>query len=384
MMQLLKDQTILIISPQSWGTMFLAKHHYAVALAKRGNRVFFLNPPAQNRIDFFSKIELKPSNAHPNLQLIEHTLFFPSWLRFKATWLFHALMWFHVRRIRSSLPAINVVWSFDLNNYYPFHFWGKDILKIFHPIDEPSSSHAIAAARNADVIFSVTREILEKYRWHPAPRHFVHHGVEDVFLEYANPRRPVGQPLRCGLSGNFTRPDLDRPTLLQIIRENPEVKFEGWGSFRPKDSNIAGDNSIDLQQFIAELQSLSNVTLHGAISPNDLAPELHRMDILLICYDILKDQSRGTNYHKVMEYLSTGKVIVANNITTYSQRPDLVCMPAEREHNRTLPVLFRQVVDHIDEYNDSEKQRARIAFARENTYEKQIDRIVAYLPKTGF
>ena len=64
------------------------------------------------------------------------------------------------------------------------------------------------------------------------------------------------------------------------------------------------------------------------------------MDAFLICYDVLKDQSKGTNYHKVLEYVSTGKIIVANNISTYENEPALVQMVKERDSNDKLPVLL--------------------------------------------
>ena len=50
-MDSLRNKTILIISPQAWGKMFLSKHHYAIELAKRGNAVYFLNPPGENIIE---------------------------------------------------------------------------------------------------------------------------------------------------------------------------------------------------------------------------------------------------------------------------------------------------------------------------------------------
>ena len=372
---MLEGKTILIISPQSWGNMFLAKHHYAIELAKRGNRVFYLNPPEQTKMNFPSKIEVRPSNVHSNLQLIDHTLFFPYWLRFHITWLFQCLMWFHILKIKSKIKQrIDIIWSFDLNNVYPFRLWGKESLKVFHPIDEPGKE-GIQAGRDASVIFSVTQEILSKYNGNPAPKQFFHHGVDEFFFEHANPERPANDLLHCGISGNFTRPDLDRPTLLQIISENPNVIFEFWGSFKAQQSNLGGDDSKEAQQFISSLQAASNVILHGPVSPEKLAEELHQMDVLLICYDILKDQSRGTNYHKVMEYLSTGKVVISNNITTYSKRPELITMTAERDNNSQLPALFRIVVDQIEDYNHPSQQSLRIAFAQEHTYKKQTQRI---------
>ena len=99
------------------------------------------------------------------------------------------------------------------------------------------------------------------------------------------------------------------------------------------------------------------------------------MDILIICYDIDKDQSRGTNYHKVMEYLSTGKVIVSNNITTYVNEPDLVHMAGERRNNFELPAIFKETVLNLAFYNRPDMIEKRKQFARKNTYEKQLDSI---------
>ena len=38
--------SILIISPEAWNGHFVSKHHYAVSLANRGYKVYFLNPPS--------------------------------------------------------------------------------------------------------------------------------------------------------------------------------------------------------------------------------------------------------------------------------------------------------------------------------------------------
>ena len=45
----LRDRTILLVSPNEWGAMHVSKHHYALELAERGNRVIFLNPPRSGR-----------------------------------------------------------------------------------------------------------------------------------------------------------------------------------------------------------------------------------------------------------------------------------------------------------------------------------------------
>src|SRR5690606_6788212 len=45
-MEYLNNKNILLISPEPWSHIFVSKHHYAIELAKRGNYVYFLNPPA--------------------------------------------------------------------------------------------------------------------------------------------------------------------------------------------------------------------------------------------------------------------------------------------------------------------------------------------------
>jgi hypothetical protein len=114
------------------------------------------------------------------------------------------------------------------------------------------------------------------------------------------------------------------------------------------------------------------VILHGTVHPNELALEYQRMNGFLICYDILKDQSKGINYHKVMEYLSTGKVVISSNITTYENHPNLVVMNAERDNNDNLPILFKKVIENLEKYNSEELQEIRKNFAQDNSYSKNI------------
>src|SRR5215475_10747584 len=81
----LNNKTILILSPQSWGKMMLSKHHYAIALARKGNKVFFLNPPDNHKWSLAggkSRIKFEPLKEYPGLTLIWHQLYFPYNIKF--------------------------------------------------------------------------------------------------------------------------------------------------------------------------------------------------------------------------------------------------------------------------------------------------------------
>jgi hypothetical protein len=378
---MLKDKTILIVSPQAWGKMFISKHHYAIELAKGGNKVYFLTPPNEAH-QSSADVAITPLPAQENLYIVTHSLYFPYNLRFHTPQIFHWLMRRQIKKILGVIgQTIDIVWSFDLNHIYPLNYFGANAYKIFHPVDEPLNKGAILSGNGANIVFSVTNEILAKYDHLQVPRHFINHGVADYFLLPVDISKPAGNKIRVGFSGNLLRKDIDRKILLQIIEENPQVVFECWGSYLFNHSNIGGDEDRDTKSFVDKLQRFSNVVLHGPVASVDLAKAIHGMDAFLICYDIKKDQSKGTNYHKIMEYLSTGKVIISNNVTTYQNLPKLLQMGQSRETNNELPALFSRIISSINEYNSPEMQQVRISFATENTYSKQVRQISCILGK---
>ena len=369
----LTQKNILIISPQEWGNMLLAKHHYAIELASMGNTVFFLNPSS----DKTNKISVTPTK-YANLYLVDFKVWMPLRLKFHMNWLYQLSMKFYINKILSSLKcSIDIVWSFDLGNYYSLKYFSANSFKLFNPVDEPLNTDAIKSALGADLIISVTKEIIDKYKkvYPYIPSFVINHGLCDEFLKHDTIYTDnINTTLQIGLSGNFLRTDIDTEVLLQIIKINANCFFNFYGSYKLKDSNISGLISPESKVFIDTLLLQPNVKMHGILNTKDLADELNKMDAFLICYDVIKDQSKGTNYHKVLEYLSTGKVVISNNITAYKGKDDLITMVEER-NNLGLCNLFTDVIENLNNYNSIEKQKIRKNFALNNTYSKQIERI---------
>ena len=379
-MSALSGKKILILSPQSWGKMLLSKHHYALELAKAGNKVYFLNPPDQSGSISRGAIQVELSELSSNLHFIQHRTFFPFWIKFRSFTLFQWLMKFQIARLLKQLGKIDIVWSFDIGDTCPLKYFPSSALKVFHPVDEPLSSAAINAAIGSNIIFSVTREILDKYKNFSVPKHFIHHGVTESFLKSVDqPGYQLAEKVKVGYSGNLLRDDMDRQTLLSIVRQNPSIEFHFFGSYKVDQTNIGGNESRELQSFVADITSQKNVVMHGVLTQGQLADQFNRMDAFLVCYDIEKDQSKGTNYHKLMEYIATGKVIISNNVTTYAQYPNLVQMTNTRDHNNGLPELFKSVITNLHYHNSAALMEERKAFARSNTYSKQVERIESCL-----
>ncbi len=368
------NKTIIIISQQNWGDMFVSKHHYALELSKKGNKVFFINSPDQNKELNYGQVKIEETK-YPNLYIVKHRFFFSYILRFKARFIFDKLVSIHINRIINKINShIDIVWSFDISNTIPLKFFPKKALKIFMPVDEPLTKSGIAAAETAGIIISVTNEILEKYYQYDVPKLFINHGVAETYINEIF-QENINSPIRVGLSGNFLRPDIDRKTLLEIVKTNPNIIFECWGSIHYKNSNLSSYADKEAAEFVDKLCNLPNTVIHGPINPLILSEKLKEVDCFLICYDIKKDQSKGTNYHKILEYMASGKVIISNNVTTYQNHPDLIIMSQSRENNNGLPVLFKNVIQDIREHNSLAKQQTRISFTKGYLYSRQIEKI---------
>ncbi len=379
----LKNKTIIIISQEDWGDMFISKHHYAIELSKRGNKVFYINSPDLERQLKRGEIKIT-STRYENIKVISHRLFFPFFFKEKYTKIYNFLIQFQIKRLLKKIGIKpDIIWSFDLSNATPLCYFPEQSLKIFMPVDAPTQNYAIAAAKGANTIFSVTNEILDYYNEFTTPKHFINHGVADYFIS-TDIKTDINNPIRIGYSGGLLRNEIDWDTFFTIIKNNPDKVFDFWGEYDFEKSFISKSRNKNetIIQNIEALKSFPNVKLHGVLNATKLFDAIKETDVLMICYDIKKDQSHGTNYHKILEYLGTGKVVISNNVSTYSKNyPGVLQMATSRENNEELPVLFSEVTQNIDLYNARQKQEERINFAKEFTYTNQINKVEFFLQK---
>jgi hypothetical protein len=326
---------VLVISPQHWGTLRVTKHHYAIELTKLGHEVYFLEPLEPNwkigRTSFTQK-----TTEYTNLKVLSHTIVAPYNLKFHAKKFFDFFMKRHINKMEKRIGRFDLVWSFDLTDAIPLKYFNAN-QKIFFAADWPQNKDAIKAAESADLLVSVAQEILDQY----PEKHknlLVSHGVAQCFIDASKiPFVKFDEQFRIGMSGNFLRLDIDRPVLLDIIRSFPDILFEFFGAFEPKNSNLGGANDPDTITFVEALKAAPNVLLHGMLAPEKLALELRRMDAFLICYDVEKDQSRGTNYHKVSEYLVYGRPILSNYVSAYDFEGSGVVIT--RSNNQLISII---------------------------------------------
>ncbi len=378
--EVLAGKTVLLISPQPWDHIPVSKHHYALELASRGNRVFFLERPDPGRPCAPTVTRLPD---HPGVAIVRYRPWIPSAVRYHAARVLGGLLRREVRGILRALPAPpDVVWCFDPNAFPDLAAFGAP-LTIYHPVDRLERRHQVAVARSADLVLSVSPEILASVDGAGVPTRFVHHGLAPPFAALAraglkttpSPRAPG--PLRVGYAGNLVRPAIDRTAIRAMVEAHPAVEFHFWGPRTPTPLERPRADP-DAIAFPGELERHRNARFHGALPPSRLASALQRMDCLLLAYDRDRQYDRS-NAHKILEYLSTGRVIVSSRIALYAGEPDLVRMP-ERDDG-PLSALLPETLDALPRLNDPGLQDRRRRLALEHTYTRQLDRIDAIVSR---
>ncbi|MCB0401994.1 MAG: hypothetical protein KDD41_07910 [Flavobacteriales bacterium] len=355
----------MILSPEDWGDNLLSKHLYAQALSKNNNVYFLHTVPHPNQKDFITRQDLTD-----NL----HLLHLKSVVKGISKLPYAAIKLQNKSIIRKVLKAIgqplDVVWSFDQSKFQDLRQF-KAPIAIFHPVDyiEKALSYTSRIANSADLVLSVSQKILDSINT-SSQKHFVNHGLDATFLEEVEPTRTPGYILpdkvNIAYVGNLQIKLMDWDALINSVALNPELNFVFIGP--DKASNIGGNKKF---HELDQIKALPNTHFTGALSKKELAQTLPFFDAFIISYDHNKFPVHVSNSHKIMELLSSGKVIVSNFISTYGDQ-DLLEMTMD---NTLLPDKIKTVCQRLDHYNAPENQLKRTTFARSNTYDKQIERI---------
>jgi glycosyltransferase involved in cell wall biosynthesis len=155
---------------------------------------------------------------------------------------------------------------------------------------------------------------------------------------------------------------MDWDLVQTLVLENSYVDFCFAGS--KSDSNMK----------MLTLSHFDNFHYLGRLSGNELPSYLKAADIMLLAYRADEFTDQLANPHKAMEYLASGKVLVATYTDELRVLRDeqLICMS---DKNVEFPSLFSTALKNLFNWNSTEKAEKRRQYALENKYEKQIERI---------
>ncbi|MGV0961456.1 MAG: glycosyltransferase [Limnohabitans sp.] len=354
---------VLLVSPEPWDSLRVSKHHYAMVLAARGSSVFFLNPP-DGSVD---GIRIQAVSAAPGLHVVSAPRvasglrFYPAFLRrwLEARWL---------RRFeRQAGCRIDTIWLFENSRFYGLRFAGSR-LKIYHQVDLNQTFHPITAAATADICFCTTDFIRDQLVPHAKHVYKIHHGLAEIEspsrLSDEQTARFTGSGAQGAYIGNLDMSYLDAELLADTARSCPNVRFHFVGGYSEAGQlwQLAGN--------------LPNVMWWGKVDSALIPAILEHADVLLVTYKAALYREQLASPHKFMEYLASGKTIVATYTDEYKDQRHLLEMV---DDNAEYLAAFERVINDLDVYNSPDRQAERKAFAQAHSYTKQLDRIFALL-----
>ncbi|AHM59906.1 hypothetical protein D770_08215 [Flammeovirgaceae bacterium 311] len=354
-------KNILIISPEAWGEYFVSKHHYATELAAQGNYVYFLNPP--------SKGYTIESTKFDNLSILNYPGF-PKGMRYYPNFLQKHFIANRYQKLEHlSCKHFDIVWSFDTSVFYDFSALPASVIKILHIVDLNQDFQTESAAKTADICLCTTELIKAKLLPFNINTHKIHHGVR--LNEFGNGidrqiKLPGNNLIKALYVGNLSMQFLDWEKLLTVIRSHANIDFLFLG---PEGrSNLS--TSIITSSAKDEIKSLPNTYFMPPVPADLIMYYLLAADLLLVSYkeDNYDDQASP---HKIMEYLASGKPVVATWTEEYADK-DLLYMSKSMED---FLKIFSWVIDNIGSASSELSAAKRKAFAADNTYTEQIRKI---------
>lgn len=353
------QKKVFILSPQTWDFNLLSKHHYAFELAKLGAEVFFIYSIGGKNTSKLVSSERVSENIN---YITFFRLFFSSNSRLKRA-LNKILEFIQINLLILFLGRPDVVWTFDQNRFINVNYFRAKKI-IFHPVDYIKSANQskMIIAQKSNCIFSVSDEILSDYKNLDVTQSVINHGLSENFLNIVDSTCPdfiEKTKINIGYVGTISNKHVDWVILFKIIDNHPNSNFVFIGYY-VFDSNIE------------KLQQRKNVKLTGKISISILPSYMRYFDMFLTTYKTINNKILTSNSHKILEYLSTGKIIISNFFSYYEKHHDLLLMSKD---NNELPTLFNDVIENLDKYNAVALSNKRKTFAKDNTYKKQLKRI---------
>lgn len=352
---MITNKTILIISPQNWNFLKISKHYYAEYLSYH-NKVYFLNPITNG---FFN---IQSEKINDNLNVITFKIPFAHLLKFKLKYFFSVLVNFF---ISSVLKKIDVIWNFDNTQQFYLLKILKPKLIIFHPVDATSNVRYKYGLK-PHIILSVSELILNNQKI-DRYKYLINHGLSEEFISKArenlNNKIIVNSINKVAYSGNLDISVLNKNVLLSIINLHKNITFYLIGPINER------------SDFYKKLSSYSNVVLTGKVNQKELNKLLNEMDMLILNYKN-DNQYQCDNSHKILEYLSTGKIILSSKIKFYENKTDLII---QAKNDEEWINLFNDIVKNPLNYNNFEANRNKLEFAISNSYQNHLNKISSIL-----
>lgn len=352
----LRGKRILLFSPEPWEGLHMSKHHLSQALAARGNAVFFVDPPLPGNAGFTNE-----RVGDVNVLRYRH------WLRGVNRMPLWVNRWYYKRLIQDLAKRtggpFDILWNFDTSRMQSFPDGvGK---KLLHLADFDILYIGQGLIPTADIIFTTGQVVADEVAMRTKARTInMGHALDERWMKDIDTlvRREVPAPMNVVFMGQLANSYNDWEGFEEVAATHPQLRFTFIGPFKPTFPEPA----------FHRLRALSNVIFTGLKEKHELVPLLRAADILFFGFRSATRAKERANPHKVLEYLSTGNVVVGSFTMEYASENDLFRMAKE---GGNLNETFDSALRDFDRLNAPEERARRISFAKERSMARLIERM---------
>ena len=354
-----KNKNIIIVSPEPWEYIFVSKHHYAIELAKLGNRVYFINGPTSG----VKEIKIEESLSHAGIFVVDYPLLLKG-QRFLPGIIDRMINRSFFRHLEKKANCrFDVFINFENSRFYDFRFLPANVFSIYFQVDENQDFHPLIAAKTANITFAINETIKDNLLTSARKVFKISHGFSGALSDQAkaiiegqyNYQPVLGNRLTTAYVGNIDNNYINQDLLIKLVNAYPGISFILYGPYSTKG------------KVYLSLHGNTNVIFKGKIPSQAIASELAKADLLFYLYiDSFKSSS-----HKVLEYLASGKAIVGNYFNEYNSNTELIYFA----NNENYVSLFGKVASSIIDKNNFRLMKTRIEFAMANSYSRKIKEI---------
>ncbi len=376
------DTGILAFVPNLWEGYWRPKH-YIISRLSRDYKVLWVAPPLSWRKAFYAKslrmTSRGVSKISPSLWTYSPERYLPGLPgRYGLKSLAGFVDGIRVRKIKSILAAMGIkrlilyIWKPEFSHYLGkfneelvcFHI---DDEYTFSEVDLPISETESKLLKNSDVVFVLSKTLLEKKGklnsatfYSPMGVDFDYYRqiVEDENIHYDD-IVSIPRP-RIGYVG-YIKKQIDLKLLLGIAQKRKDWSLVLVGPINKGHQEIQKD--IEL------LRSEGNVYFLGGKKHEELPGYIKDMDVCLMCYR----NTAYTNYIyplKLHEYLACGKPIVATPLENLKDFKDVLYFSDRQED-------WIENIQKCLEGQNTELVQKRIAVARGNSWDARVKEIRA-------
>ena len=357
----LRDKTILIISNEPWGLVWLSKHNYAYELS-RNNRVIFVDPPKPWSLINLLRPTVSLTAISPTLSILRYgnrlpvlnKLLYHLNERWVATGIHRFLrrngivveMFITFDPTRLSVPQRfkpDTALFLSVDNY-TFTFYGERDL-----------------CRNVDAIITVSEQLTARYKDFHKPTLTIGHSISTEEFHGEPPSRmPQGYGLYVGAIDHR----VDHKRVEAMLVRFPNVPFVFIGQLSIPEKSPA--RSIYLPGRYPNMHFL------GVKPFKELKSYIAGSRFCLAPRDV-RSLSNTISQHKTFQYLALGKPLFSTVFTEYLPIGQLMYMENDAEKS------LDQLEHFLSEGEPAHLAQERIDYARTMTYERTFERIEGFL-----